>query len=255
MQDDDIQTQIALVEKAEARGDAGLIISPIETLPMQTPVRHALARGTPVVVVGTDLGIAPGGKLAYVLNDEEAGGRMAARRIGSILHGSGSIAILGIDPRLQSILIRQRSVEGMLAREFPHIHVAVRRLGFSNVPGEQQNAEELLSNRNIDAILALSLASTRGAYYALVEFGKEKAIKLVGFDQDLLPPIRTGGIDSVVAQNTYEMGRSAMNIMSGQLHSRPVPDRLFVNPVLMTRDNIDSPEIHQLLDIAWWPQR
>jgi hypothetical protein len=34
-----------------------------------------------------------------------------------------------------------------------------------------------------------------------------------------------------------------------------VPDRLFVNPVLMTRDNIDSPEIHQLLDIAWWPQR
>jgi ribose transport system substrate-binding protein len=254
MQEDDILTQIALIEKAEARGDAGLIISPIETLPMQTPVRHALARGIPVVVVGSELGISPGGKLAYVLNDEEAGGRLAARRIGSILHGSGSVAILGIDPRLQSILIRQRSFESTLAREYPHIHIEVRRLGFSNVPGEQQNAEELLSNQSIDAILALSLASTRGAYYALVEFGKEKAVKLVGFDQDLLLPIRTGGIDSVVGQNTYEMGRSAMNIISGQLHGVPQPARLLVSPVLMTQENIDSPEIHQVLDITWWPQ-
>ena len=63
------------------------------------------------------------------------------------------------------------------------------------MPGEQQIAEELLRNQNVDAILALSLASTRGAYYALVEFRKEKTIRLVGFDQDLLLPIRTGGID------------------------------------------------------------
>ena len=38
------------------------------------------ALGTSVVVVGTELGIPPGAKLAYVLNDEQAGGEMAARR-------------------------------------------------------------------------------------------------------------------------------------------------------------------------------
>jgi ribose transport system substrate-binding protein len=253
MRDDDIQTQISLVEKAQARGLAGIIVSPIKTLPMRTPIRRLLAHGASVVVIGTELGIPPGGKLAYVLNDEQLGGQMAARRIGSILHGEGAIAILGIDPQLMSNTTRERGFEATLALEFPHIRVAVRRLGLSNVPQEQQAAEELLHNgENINAIVALSLASTRGAYYALVEFGKDNVIKLVGFDQDLLPPIRTGGIDSVVAQNTYEMGRVAMGLMDRELHGTADASEVHIAPVLMTRENIDSPEIRRILNLKWW---
>jgi ribose transport system substrate-binding protein len=256
MRDDDIETQISLIGKAQARGYAGIIVSPIETLPMRTPIRRALAHGIPVVVVGTDLGIPPGDKLAYVLNDEQAGGQMAAQRIGSILHGAGSIAILGIDPRLTGNIERERSFETELAHSFPQIRVVVRRFGLSSVPQEQQAAEELLSKgENLDAIVALSLASTRGAYYALVEFGKENAIKLVGFDQDLLPPVRTGGIDSVVLQNSYEIGRVAMGLMNRELHGSACCSQSLVAPVLMTRENIDSPEIRRILNLSWWPAR
>jgi ribose transport system substrate-binding protein len=254
MRDDDMETQISLIEKAKARGYAGIIVSPIQTLPMRTPMRRVLAQGIPAVVLGTELGISPGAKLAYVLSDEQAGGELAARRIGAILHGQGAIAILGINPQLMSTIVRERSFETTLAREFPRIHVAVRRFGLSSVPQEQQAAEELLGKgANIDAIVALSLASTRGAYYALVEFEKEGQIKIVGFDQDLLPPVRTGGIDSVVVQNTYEMGRLAMGLMEQELHGKASATELMVPPVLMTRGNIDSPEIRQILNLSWWP--
>ena len=74
-QNDDVQGQIALMEKAEARGHRALILSPIETFPFQAPVRRLLARGTPVVVIDTDLGIAPSRGLTYVMSDEEAGGK------------------------------------------------------------------------------------------------------------------------------------------------------------------------------------
>jgi len=49
--------------------------SPVEALPLRISIHRALLAGTPVVVVGTDLGIAPGKKLAYVLNDERSGGQ------------------------------------------------------------------------------------------------------------------------------------------------------------------------------------
>ncbi|HTW61109.1 MAG TPA: substrate-binding domain-containing protein [Terracidiphilus sp.] len=252
--DDDIQAQIALIEKSVKRGYAGIIVSPIETLPMRTPIRRVLAKGVPVVVVGTELGIAPGPKLAYVMSDEHAAGEMAARRIGSILEGKGSIAILGIDPQLMSNVERERSLETALAREFPGIHVAVRQFGLASVPQEQEAAEELLAKgQKIDAIVALSLASTRGAYYALVEFGKAGSTKLVGFDQDLIPPIRNGGIDSVVAQNTYAMGQLAMDLMDRELHGKGSATVLEVPPVLMTRENVDSAQIRQILNLAWWP--
>jgi ribose transport system substrate-binding protein len=253
MRDNDVQTQISLVEKSLDRGVAGIIVSPIATLPMRTPMRRVLARGVPAVVVDTELGIPPGAKLGYVLNDEEAGGRIAARRVGAILDGKATIAIVGIDPQLKSHVMRERSFESTLSREFPRIRVAVRRLGLSSIPQEQHEAEELLSGgEEIDAIVALTLASTRGTYYALVEFGKANAIKLVGFDQDLLPPIRTGGMDSVVVQNTFEIGRIAMDLMDRQIHGTAAATQLYVQPVLMTRENLDSPEIRQILNLSWW---
>lgn len=256
MRDDDIQAQIALIEKSLHRGYAGIIVSPIETLPMRTPIQRVLAHGVPVVVVGTELGFPPGPKLTYVLSDERAAGAMAARRIGSILEGKGSIAILGINPQLMGNVERERSLETTLAQEFPGIHVAIRQFGLSNVPQEQEAAEELLARgQKLDAIVALSLASTRGVYYGLVESGKAGIIKLVGFDQDLIPPIRNGGIDSVVAQNTYQMGRLAMDLMDRDLHGKGSATVLEVAPVLMTRENVDSPQIRQILNMAWWPPR
>lgn len=254
MRDDDIQTQISLIQKSLDRGYSGIIVAPIETLPMRTPMRRVLARGVPAVVVDTELGIPSGPLLSYVMSDEKAGGRMAARRIGSILGSRGDIAIMGISPPLMSNLTRERSFEETLAREFPSVHVAVRKFGLSSVPQEQQVAEQLLSSgQKIDAIVALSLASTRGAYYALVEFGKDKAVRLVGFDQDLIPPIRTGGIDAIVIQNTFEMGRLAMDRIDQEMHGKGGSAEILVQPVLMTRDNVDSPEVRQILNLSWWP--
>ena len=212
--EDDVAGQIDLLEKVVDRGYAGIIISPDQTLPLRSPVRRIVSSGVPMVVIGTNLGIAPSARLSYVLNDEVAGGQLAARRVGKILQGKGSIAILGINSQLTGITAREHSFENTLEHEFPDIKVVARRLGYYNLPQEQQVAEDLLNKGEpIDAIVALSHITTRGAFYALVEFGKVHTVKLVGFDQDLMPPIRTGGIDSIIMQSTYDMGRIAMEIM------------------------------------------
>jgi ribose transport system substrate-binding protein len=251
--EDDVAGQIDFLEKIVARGYAGIIITPDQTLPLRSPIRHIIAGGLPMVVVGTNLGVAPSTKLSYVLNDDAAGGQMAARRIGRILNGHGSIAILGINPQLTGITIRERSFEDTLEKEYPDVHVVARKLGYYSVPQEQQVAEDLLNNGvSLDAIVALSHISTRGVFYALVEFDKTRAIKLVGFDQDLMPPIRTGGIDSVVMERTYDMGRVAMELMQGLIHGQQVQGVSVVPPMLMTAENIDSPEVRQQLTADWW---
>lgn len=253
MRDDDTQTQISLIEKSVERGMAGIIVSPIQTLPMRTPIRRVLARGLPVVVIDTKLGIPSGPRLGYVLNDERVGGQIAARRIGMILGGKGKIAVVGIQPELSSNTMRERSFESTLSSEFPQVRIVARKLGLSSVPQEQHSAEELLAgSQSPDAIVALTLAATRGTYYALAEFGKARTIKLVGFDQDLIPPIRDGGIDSVVVQNTFELGRIAMQIMDRELHGTTGPTEVNVQPILMTSENVDSAEMHQIENMSWW---
>ncbi len=253
MREDDVQGQIDILARALKRRVRGVIISPVEALPLRTPVHNALEGGTPVVVVATDLGLAPGKNLAYVLNDERSGGEMAARRIGKLLKGKGSVAILGISNQLTSTAERARSLEGTLAGEFPGIHVVFRSLALPTVSQEQQVAERLLvEGPPVDAIVALSEPSTRGAFYALTEFNRTLSTPLVGFDQNLLAPIRTGEIDSVVIQNTNQMGRAAMKLMAEEIHGGAKSQFVVVPPELVTRENIDSDTVKGILDLDWF---
>ncbi|MGB7549572.1 MAG: substrate-binding domain-containing protein [Terracidiphilus sp.] len=253
MREDDVQGQIDILTRALKRGVKGIIVSPVEALPLRSCVHKALQEGTPVVVVGTDLGLAPGKNLAYVLNDEQAGGQMAARRIGALLHGQGSVAILGISNHLTSTAERARSLEATLAGEFPGVHVVFRSLALPTVSQEQQVAERLLvEGEHVDAIVALTEASTRGAFYALTEFNRTLTTPLVGFDQNILAPIRTGQIDSIIIQNTYRMGRAAMQLMAEEIKGGATQQYVIVQPELVTRETIDSEAVKETLDLAWF---
>ena len=253
MREDDLQGQIDLLPRALDRGAKGVIVSPVAALPFRAPAYGMLQKGIPVVVIGTDLGLAPDKKLAYVLNDEHYGGQLAARKIGQLLGGQGSVAIMGISNQLTGTAERARSLETTFAEEFPNIHVSYRSLALPTVSQEQEAAEKLLAqNVPVDAIVALSQGSTRGAFYALTEFNKTSTIRLVGFDQDLIVPIRMGGLDAVVVQNTQQMGRAAMQLMDDALHGRSNPNRITLQPQLVTRENLDSPQVREMFDLSWF---
>lgn len=253
MREDDVQGQIDILTRAIRRRVKGIIVSPVEALPLRTPIHGALDKGIPVVVVGTDLGFAPNERLAYVLNDERAGSQMAARRIAALLHGQGSVAILGIGKQLTSMAERARYLETTLADESPKIHVVFRSLALPTVSQEQQGAERLLlDGPHVDAIIALTETSTRGAFYALTEFGQNRSKPLIGFDQNIMAPIRTGEIDSVVIQNTYQMGREATRLMAEEIHGGATRQFVVVQPQLVTRENIDSDAVKETLDLAWF---
>src|SRR5579871_5333037 len=63
--EDDVQAQIALVERVIDRKYAGLVLAPDHSLALISPVLRALSMGTPTAVIGSPLPIPAGGKLTY----------------------------------------------------------------------------------------------------------------------------------------------------------------------------------------------
>jgi ribose transport system substrate-binding protein len=251
IREDDVQGQIALVERVIDKPYAGLILSPDQTLALMTLVRRAVSKGIPTVIVGSALPLEPGGDLSYLLSDDEEAGRMAAARIGTILHGAGTVAIVGINPDVAGILDRVRSFEATLAAQYPQIHIAEKRMGSFNVPYEQQTTEEVLaSNPGLNVILAVTSDATRGAYSALSELHKTGTVKLVGCDQDLLLPLTTSEIDSVIAEDTYQMGYRAVELLAQKRQGKPVSGLIRFKPQLITKDNLNSPEIRRMLGLV-----
>ncbi len=250
--EDDVQAQIALVKRVIDRKYQGLVLAPDQALALISPVRRALSEGTPTVIIGSPLPIPAGGKLTYILNDEEEAAQMGAHRIGQLLNGKGTVAILGIDPDIAGIMTRTRNLEVALAQGYPQIRVVEKRLGSFNVQYDQQVAEETLrANPHLDVIVALTSAATRGACFALGHVA-QKATKVVGFDDpDAFPLLKDGNLDTMIVQNSREMGFRAVKTIAAQLQGETVTAEVKLKPILVNQNNSDSRDVHEMFSMNW----
>ena len=71
----------------------------------------------------------------------------------------------------------------------------------------------------------------------------------VGFDSspNLIEDLKAGAIDSLVLQNPYKMGYEAVKTMLAKLDGQQPPKRVDTGVKLLTKENLDTPEMQQLL--------
>lgn len=199
------------------------------------------------------LPIPAGANLSYVLNDEQEGGRIAARRVAQLLRGSGTVAVLGINSDIAGIMIRAQSFESFLSTNYPGIHVIESHIGSFNVPHEQEVAEEVLeAHPNLDAVVALMWSSARGAMSTIDNNPGKYRAKVIAFDpEDIL--FSSPSLDSVVVQNTREMGDLAVQLIHSKLSGRSTPALITLKPILVTRANAHSEEVLHMTTMDWRP--
>jgi signal transduction histidine kinase len=141
--------------------------------------------------------------------------------------------------------------ERALSESAPGIKIILRQYGNTAIKN-QQICQELLEGASPpDAIVALSAAATRGAYYAKIAEPHPRPTIVIGFDQDAMAPLRTGDVDSVVVQDTRSIGKRAMENLLAQSRGESVAAEAVVEPRLVTRENLDSPEIAGMLHSSW----
>ena len=252
--EDDVEAQVALVDRIVAsRQYQGLVLAPDQALALISPVQRALNHDIATVVIGSPLPVPGGNRLSYVINDDEEGGRLAAERAARILHGHGTVAVLGINPDITGIMVRARAFERVLSQIAPGIHIVEKRMGSFNVSHEQQVAEEVLrANPSLDAIVALMWTTINGSLSALDSTRPKSLVHVIGFDIADLPPFdEQQSLDSIVQADTRSMGYDAVELLHARALGKPVPALVRIHPTLITRENIDSPEVHQMLSQDW----
>ncbi len=231
---DDLQRQILVLDRAIRRGDQGIVIAPGQVLGSQLPMPAA-------------------GTLSYVVNDEDEEGRIAAARLCERLHGRGSIAVLGVDSGTPGIVLRLHAFQMAIHRQCHDIAIVAVRMGSEdNGQAEQAAQEVLVGQPHLNAIFALTRFATLGAFRALRDGHKSQQVLLVGCDQQFgqLYYLSQGAIDSIIAQNTYEMADLAIKMIIAQRNGQGTAHLALVKPVLITQDNLYDPQFAHLL--TYW---
>jgi ribose transport system substrate-binding protein len=90
----------------------------------------------------------------------------------------------------------------------------------------------------------------------LQDTGYAGKVKFVGFDssEKMIAALRAGELDGFVVQNPMNIGYLGVTTIVQHIRGEQVPGRIDTGSTLITRENLDQPEIRELIspDINKW---
>jgi ribose transport system substrate-binding protein len=117
-------------------------------------------------------------------------------------------------------------------------------------------AAQKADSGNVQGIFAPNESTTFGMLLALRKGGLAGKVRFVGFDASdkLVQAVRTSEIDALVVQRPFEMGYLGVKTMVAHLKGQPVGKRIDTGSTLVTKENLDSPDIKALVspDLKTW---
>jgi ribose transport system substrate-binding protein len=262
LREDDLKGQIDVVQSFVAEGVSGIVVAPLSDKGLVGSVKAATAAGVPVVVFDSNL--ASDEQVSFVATDNEAAGKMAATALASrigVAGAPGRVVVLRYQEGSASTNLREK---GFLdaAGAMPGLKVVSdTQYGGATTESAEKASESLLAAQKADAggvqgVFAPNESTTFGMLLALRKLGLAGKVHLVGFDssEKLVAAVRSGDIDALVVQRPFEMGYLSVKTMVLHLQGHPVERRMDTGSTLVSRDNLDAPDVKALVspDLAAW---
>jgi ABC-type sugar transport system substrate-binding protein len=231
----ELEAQAAQVGKARAARADCYVVNPITA----TNLRAAL-RGVRAPIVNVDSPVAGVPVTTYIGTDDFAAGRLAGRRMASLLPDGGEIALIGgIADNVNSGLRLSGFQRGIQASP---LRVAVRvNADYDRTKAEIAAGRILRAHPRLAGFFAASDNMALGVADALRAAGRSGVVRVIGLDgiAEAMDAVRAGGLDATVAQYPYVMGEMAIEACAAAARGAKLPARADAPIALLTRDNVD----------------
>lgn len=261
LREDDRDSQVSEVEGFVSRGVSGIVLAPLDESALAVPVSIAARNKIPVVIF--DSGLKGEDYISFVATDNLKGGRLAGEHLGKILNGKGKVVLLRYAEGSNSTALREQGFLDAM-KESPGIEVvSSNQYAGADVEGAFKKSEGLLSRfknndgtLSIDGIFCPNESTTIGMLRVLQDNGWAGKVHFVGFDASgtLVKGLRDGHIDALVLQDPMKMGYVGVKTMAAHIRGEKVEKRIDTGVTLVTRENMDQPEVKELLepDLKKW---
>lgn len=253
----DSSRQIAIIESMVNRRLAGIAVAPVDRKALVGVVERAANAGIPVAIFDSDVDTEK--RITYIATDNREGGRMAARQMGELLRGEGEAAIISFMPGSAATMEREEGFREELKKSFPGIKIVQTAYGMADRAKARAATENIMAaHPELRGLFADNESSSAGAVLALKARGDAK-VRMVGFDSndELVADVQDRYIDALVIQKPMQMGYESVKAIVRKLQGQRVPTRMDLSAVLVTRADLEKPDVIELLhpDVKTWLSR
>jgi ribose transport system substrate-binding protein len=244
----DYSREIEIVDSMITRHVDGLAIAASERNALNHSLERAAAANIPVTIF--DSGVDSTNYMTFVATDNVEAGRMAGRKMGALLNGKGTVAIILHAPGSYSTMDRENGFKDVLTKDFPGIHIVAEQYSGGDRAKAMRVTEDILTvHGDLNGMFASSEPCAVGASQALKSRGLAGKVKLMGFDasEGLIQDLEDGVFEALVVQDPFKMGHEAVRTLADKLAGKAAEKRLDLNAVVVTRADLEKPDVHTLL--------
>jgi ribose transport system substrate-binding protein len=244
--------QISIVEDMITRRVDGIVLSPTHGSALKDVILKVGKNGIPLTIFNAGADVDESNYVTFAATDNYKGGVLAARRLGELLGGTGSVAMIKTSPGNVGTGKREAGFRDTLAKDFPNIRLLDERWGMSKREDSAKAAEDVLTRHQgkLDGFFGSNESSTAGILLSLKQRGLAGKTKFVGFDSspDLIAGMKEGAIHGLVVQNPFKMGYVGVESIVDFKAGKTVPKRIDTGVVLVTPENMNEPAMAKLIN-------
>ena len=249
----DATLEIPIVEAVVAKKPAAILIAPNDKQQLVGPLKKAFDAGIQIVCVDTFIGngVFQTGAgdadfpISYVASDNLLGGKMAALALAKAIGGKGKVYVSNVKPGISTTDQREQGFkEGMKA--FPDITVLETQFNDDDANKAAAQLQAVLGRApDLAGVFGANLFSASGAGNGVKQAGATGKIKIAAFDapESIVGDLKSGLFEMTIAQHPAEIGYFGLVAAYAKVTGNPVPTAIGTGFSVMTKANIDDPNI------------
>jgi ribose transport system substrate-binding protein len=145
---------------------------------------------------------------------------------------------------------RENGFKEALGKEFPGIKIVAEQYSGGDRARALRVTEDILTaNPDLNGIFAPSEPCGVGAAQALKSRGLPGKVKLIAVDasEGMIQDLKDGVFDALIVQDPFKMGYESVRTLVDKLNGKTPEKRIDLKAVVVTKADLDKPEIHNLL--------
>ncbi len=243
----DVAEQISIIEDMLNQKVDALVMAACNEVALVDVVAKAHAAGIPVVTI--DSGVKSDLPISYVATDNVAGARKAAEVLAKLVGEAGPVGLIPFVQGAATSEMREQGFKDGLSA-YPNVQLVATLYSQSDVAKGMAAAEDMMTaHPDLKGIFAANESGAMGAVQAIEAAGKAGQIKVVAFDSAdrEVEALQSGSIDALIVQNPFQMGFQGVKAAIDSIQGKPVEKRIDTGVTVVTRENMNEPEIQKLL--------
>ena len=252
-----VSLQVPIIDAIIAKKPNAILIAPNDKQQLIQPLKKAHDAGIEIVCVDTFIGtgVFQTGKgdadfpISYVASDNVLGGRMAARALAKAIGEKGKVYVANVKPGISTTDQREEGFKDEM-KAYKAIQVLDTQFNDDDANKAAAQFQAVLGRvPDLAGVFGANLFSASGAANGAKQAGVTGKVKMAGFDapESIVAQLKDGTFELTIAQHPAEIGYMGFMAAYAKVTGNPVPTAIGTGFSVMTKDNIDDPNVSKFL--------